>query len=61
MRVTELITLKMDDVNLAQEYVVCHDRKKERIVPFGSDAKKALVRYITDGESICWEITKTAL
>ena len=49
MRVTELITLKMDDVNLAQEYVVCHDRKKERIVPFGSDAKKALVRYITDG------------
>ena len=28
MRVTELITLKMDDVNLAQEYVVCHDRKK---------------------------------
>ena len=23
MRVTELITLKMDDVNLAQEYVVC--------------------------------------
>lgn len=40
MRVTELITLKMDDVNLAQEYVVCHDRKKERIVPFGSDAKE---------------------
>ena len=29
--------------------MVCHDRKKERIVPFGSDAKKALVRYITDG------------
>ena len=30
MRVTELITLKMDDVNLAQEYVVCTiERRRE--------------------------------
>lgn len=49
MRVSELIGLKMDDINLTQEYVVCHERKKERLIPFGSDAKKALVKYITNG------------
>lgn len=49
MRVSELIGLKMEDVNLTQEYVLCHERKKERLIPFGLDAKKALVKYITSG------------
>ncbi|MCI9617166.1 MAG: site-specific tyrosine recombinase XerD [Eubacterium sp.] len=49
MRVTELITLKTDDVNIKLEYIVCHDRKKDRIIPFGSEAKKALVAYLKDG------------
>ncbi|MCI8956382.1 MAG: site-specific tyrosine recombinase XerD [Eubacterium sp.] len=49
MRVTELITLKTDDVNIKLEYIVCHDRKKDRVIPFGSEAKKALVAYLKDG------------
>lgn len=49
MRVTEIITLELKDVNLELEYVVCHDRTKERMIPFGSDAKKALVMYLRNG------------
>ena len=49
MRVTELITLKLDDVNIKLEYIVCHDRKKERIIPFGTEAKEALVEYLNRG------------
>lgn len=52
MRVTELITLKMDDVNIKLEYIVCHDRKKERLIPFGTEAKEALIRYLNDGRQL---------
>lgn len=49
MRVTEIITLELKDINLELEYVVCHDRTKERMIPFGNDAKKALVMYLRNG------------
>ncbi|MFQ9515525.1 MAG: site-specific tyrosine recombinase XerD [Eubacterium sp.] len=49
MRVTELITLRVEDVNIKLEYIVCHDRKKERMIPFGTDAKNALVAYLNYG------------
>ena len=49
MRVTELITLKTDDVNIKLEYIICHDRKKDRVIPFGSEAKKALIEYLENG------------
>ena len=51
MRVTELITLKLDDVNIKLEYIICHDRKKERIIPFGTEAKKALIEYLNNGRN----------
>ena len=41
MRVSELITLKMDDVNINYEFVVCHDRKERHCqIPFGTDARR---------------------
>lgn len=46
IRVTELISLKVEDVNLAYEYIVCHDGEKERVVPFGDSAKAALENYL---------------
>lgn len=52
MRVTELITLRMKDVNIKLEYIVCHDRKKERIIPFGTEAKNALVKYLNQGRPL---------
>lgn len=48
IRVTELITLKVDDVNLQMGYVVCRDGGKERIIPFGNAARSALLRYLEE-------------
>ena len=39
IRVSELIHLKIQDVNLMMGYITCRD-EKERIVPFGGPAKK---------------------
>lgn len=49
IRVSELISLKVSDVNLAMEYLTCSDSHKERIIPFGSIAKEALGRYLELG------------
>lgn len=49
IRVSELISLNVSDVNLKMEYVVCKDAHRERTVPFGSVAKEALIRYLDDG------------
>lgn len=46
IRVSELISLELDDVNLSMEYVTCRDEHKERTVPFGDTAKRALERYL---------------
>ncbi|MGN1142497.1 MAG: site-specific tyrosine recombinase XerD [Oliverpabstia sp.] len=46
IRVSELISLKITDVNLLMGYINCHDTEKERIIPFGNTAKKALVAYL---------------
>lgn len=45
IRVTELISLKLSDVNIQMGVVVCRDGSKERIIPFGKEAKSALLRY----------------
>lgn len=46
IRVTELITLKLSDVNMPMSFILCRDRNKERIIPFGAEAKSALARYL---------------
>ncbi len=46
IRVTELITLKVSDVNMSMNFILCRDRNKERVIPFGSAAKNALARYL---------------
>lgn len=46
IRVTELITLKVTDVNMQMSFILCKDRNKERIIPFGAAAKNALARYL---------------
>lgn len=46
IRVTELISLKVTDVNLKLGFIVCRDNNKERVVPFGRKAKNALLRYL---------------
>ena len=46
IRVTELITLKVSDVNMQIGVILCRDRTKERVIPFGAASKKALTRYL---------------
>lgn len=46
IRVSELIALKVNDVNLQIGYIMCHDSHKERVVPFGAPAKRALTEYL---------------
>lgn len=46
IRVTELITLKLSDVNMSMNFILCRDRNKERIIPFGTAAKNALAKYL---------------
>ena len=46
IRVTELISLHLEDVNWKLDYIICRDRNKERIIPFGAKARKALDQYI---------------
>jgi len=46
IRVTELITLSVKDINLQMGFIICKDRYKERLVPFGEAARNALVKYM---------------
>lgn len=49
IRVTELINLKVSDVNMQMGYLICRDETKERMIPFGNKAKNALFRYLEKG------------
>ena len=48
IRVSELISLKLSDVNLGASYIHCQDVNRERIVPFGNMAKNVLKVYIRE-------------
>lgn len=48
IRVTELITLSVRDINLQMGFIVCKDHSKERLVPFGEAARSAMMRYLEE-------------
>ena len=47
MRVTELISVKSENLNLQMNYIICKDEGKERVIPFGNPAREALTRYLS--------------
>lgn len=49
IRVSELISLQLADINLQMEYLACKEGGKERIVPFGAVAKQAVEKYLKEG------------
>lgn len=56
MRVSELINLKVQDVNLPMKYLQCHDENKERIIPFTNETKGALENYLKNARgAMCKE------
>ena len=52
MRVTEIISLNITDVNVEQSYVVCNTGVKKRNIPLGSISLKALKDYIEKARPI---------
>ena len=52
MRVTEIISLDITDVNIEQSYVVCNAGSKKRNIPLGSLSLKALKDYIEKARPI---------
>ena len=48
IRVSELISLDVEDVNLEQGMIRCAGGKKVRVLPIYEEAQKALRRYIQD-------------
>ncbi len=62
MRVTELMNLDISDVNMQMNCVICRDENKERTIPFGRQARTALVKYLDSGRSaIVEDATSTVL
>lgn len=49
IRVSELVSLKISDINMQMGVLKCKDGSKERMIPFGNKAKKALLRYLSQG------------
>ena len=52
MRVTEIISLNIDDINLEQGYARCTNGKKSRTIPLGNMSLKALKEYILNARNI---------
>ncbi|MEW6661226.1 MAG: tyrosine recombinase XerC [Bacillota bacterium] len=52
IRASELLSINLDDINLEAGFVrVFGKGSKERIVPFGQHAKRAIEEYLTGGRS----------
>ena len=52
MRVTEIISLDVEDVNLEEGFVICKQGSKQRTIPLGSLSLKALKEYIDEARNI---------
>lgn len=46
IRVSELINLDMDDINLEMGFIKCNKGNKERVIPLGTIAMQAIEEYI---------------
>lgn len=60
IRVSELIHLKVEDVNLGIGYIVCRDGLKERMIPFGREAGKWLRAYLEQARTALLKGTESA-
>ena len=52
MRVTEMISLNIDDVNLEEGYVTCKKGNKQRTIPLGTMSLNALKEYVEDARDV---------
>lgn len=61
MRVSELVHLNMEDVNLRFGWVICRDEERERMIPFGGKAGVALMQYLDRGREAFLKKESSAL
>lgn len=52
MRVTEIISLNIDDVNIKESYVTCNSGNNKRVIPLGSISLNALTEYLEKSRAI---------
>ena len=52
MRVTEIISLDVEDVNLEEGFVTCRTGKKQRNIPLGKLSLKALKEYMENARPV---------
>ena len=53
LRVSELVNLKISDIDLKSKYIQCFGKgSKERVIPFGKKAKEAINKYLAVREII---------
>lgn len=52
MRVSELIRLSLEDLNMDMRYVTLHNSKKVRIVSFDTKTKNILKKYLSESRNI---------
>ena len=52
MRVTEIISLNIEDVNFEKSFVTCASEVKKRNIPLGKLSLKALEEYVKDARPI---------
>ena len=59
MKVTEIISLNIEDVNLESGFVICKTKEKQRNIPLGNISKDALREYIENARPILIKNDKT--
>ena len=52
MRVTEIISLNIEDVDIDEGYVVCRSKSKQRNIPLGNISLKALKEYVEEARPV---------
>lgn len=48
IRVSELMNLRLTDINMNIGFITCHDGGKDRTIPFGRVAKASIADYLRD-------------
>lgn len=61
IRVTELVSLDIGDINLEIGYIICKRQTKERIIPIYPRAASALKEYINDERNFMLDESSDAL
>ncbi len=52
IRVSELVNIKVVDVDIERGYLVCRESSKDRFVPFGDSARSALSKFVEHARAV---------